>query len=199
MAKNNAINANTATPLSADIGGSGVSSPTANGVLIANGASAFSSQVLTDGQLLIGDTGAAPVAASITAGAGLSVTPGAGSLTIALTAPPANAWVTVTGSSQSMAVNTGYTANNPSATINMLLPAASAIGDWVSIDNKGVAGFRVTQASGQVIHFSGVSTTVGTGGSMEIIEIYDSLSLRALENDGSAWIVTSAIGTFNIT
>jgi hypothetical protein len=40
---------------------------------------------LTDGQLLIGSTGATPVAASLTAGTGISVTPGAGSISIAST------------------------------------------------------------------------------------------------------------------
>jgi hypothetical protein len=41
--------------------------------------------VQTNGQLLIGSTGNAPVAATITAGAGISVTNGAGSITIAVT------------------------------------------------------------------------------------------------------------------
>src|SRR5581483_3702624 len=36
----------------------------------------------TNGQLLIGSTGAAPVLASLTAGTGISITPGAGSITI---------------------------------------------------------------------------------------------------------------------
>jgi len=40
---------------------------------------------LTDGQLFIGSTGAAPVAASLTAGTNITLTPGAGSLTISST------------------------------------------------------------------------------------------------------------------
>lgn len=38
---------------------------------------------MTDGQIIIGSTGLTPVVASLTAGAGISITPGAGSITIA--------------------------------------------------------------------------------------------------------------------
>lgn len=41
---------------------------------------------MTDGQIVIGSTGATPVRASITAGANITVTPGAGTITIASTA-----------------------------------------------------------------------------------------------------------------
>jgi hypothetical protein len=44
-----------------------------------------STAAATDGQLLIGRTGDVPVAASLTAGAGVTITPGAGSITIAST------------------------------------------------------------------------------------------------------------------
>lgn len=42
-------------------------------------------QLTTNGQLIIGSTGAFPVAATITAGSGITVTNGAGSVTIAAT------------------------------------------------------------------------------------------------------------------
>lgn len=41
------------------------------------------SSTMTDGQIIIGSTGATPVAASLTAGTGITITPGAGSITIA--------------------------------------------------------------------------------------------------------------------
>ena len=59
-----------------------VSSLTNHGILIGHGASNVTSSTLTDGQLLIGSTGVDPVAAGLTAGAGISITPGAGSITI---------------------------------------------------------------------------------------------------------------------
>ena len=43
------------------------------------------SGVSTNGQILIGSTGAAPVASTITAGSNITVTNGAGSITIAST------------------------------------------------------------------------------------------------------------------
>jgi hypothetical protein len=56
---------------------------TPNGALIANSdASGGSSVVLTNGQLLIGSTGNAPVGATLTAGSNISLTNAAGAITI---------------------------------------------------------------------------------------------------------------------
>lgn len=64
-------------------GGTGVASLTGNGILSANAAgNGFVSTVLTNGQILIGSTGAAPVAATLTAGTGVTITNAAGSITI---------------------------------------------------------------------------------------------------------------------
>jgi hypothetical protein len=65
-------------------GGTGVSSLTGNGVLSVNaGGTALVSTALTDGQLLIGATGGAPTAATLTAGSGVQITNAANSITIA--------------------------------------------------------------------------------------------------------------------
>ena len=63
-------------------GGSGVASPTAHGILISEGASAFTPIVLTAGQILIGTTASDPVAATLTAGTGVTITSVSGSITI---------------------------------------------------------------------------------------------------------------------
>jgi len=61
---------------------------TANGALIANSdASGGYSVVLTDGQLLIGSTGNAPVGATLTAGSNISLTNAAGSITVSSDGP----------------------------------------------------------------------------------------------------------------
>lgn len=73
-------------PLSAANGGTGVSSPTAHGIMIAEGASAMTSIVLSSGQILIGSTGVDPVAAAINSGTGILVGNGAGSITVGLAA-----------------------------------------------------------------------------------------------------------------
>ena len=55
---------------------------TANTLVYANASKQLTSVALTNGQLLIGSTGSAPVAATITAGTGISVSNGAGTITI---------------------------------------------------------------------------------------------------------------------
>lgn len=53
--------------------------------LVSNASKAVVEQVLTNGQLVVGSTGAAPVAAALTAGAGILITNAAGSITVAAT------------------------------------------------------------------------------------------------------------------
>lgn len=193
----NSINANENTPLSTKQGGSGVSSPTANGILIANGASAFSSQLLTDGQLLIGSTGLAPVAAQLTAGAGIDIINAAGSITVKYVAGAPDAWTEVVGTSQAMVENNGYTANN-AGLVTLSLPATSAVGDWVEVCGKGAGGWSISQGIGQQIIFGNVLSTSGVGGSLSSTLQYDCVKLRALENDGSRWQVISSVGNLSV-
>jgi hypothetical protein len=72
-------------------GGTGVTSFTGNGVIVANAAgTALTSQTLTNGQILVGSTGAAPVAATLTAGNGISIVNAAGLITISSNANGSN-------------------------------------------------------------------------------------------------------------
>jgi hypothetical protein len=64
-------------------GGSGVTTLTDGGVLLGAGTSAIeATTALTDGQLLIGSTGVNPVPATLTAGTGINITEGTGSITV---------------------------------------------------------------------------------------------------------------------
>jgi hypothetical protein len=64
-------------------GGSGASSLTDGGILLGSGTGAITATARpTDGQILIGDTGADPVLATLTAGSGISITNAAGAVTI---------------------------------------------------------------------------------------------------------------------
>lgn len=73
----------------AGIATSKLSSTTANGVLVGGttATASVTATALTNGQLLVGSTASAPVATTITAGSNITVTNGAGSITIAGTAP----------------------------------------------------------------------------------------------------------------
>jgi hypothetical protein len=54
-----------------------------NRVMVSSGGAVVEAAALSNGQILIGSTGAAPVAASLTAGTNITITPGAGTITIA--------------------------------------------------------------------------------------------------------------------
>jgi hypothetical protein len=56
-----------------------------NRIMVSSGGAIVESAVLTNGQLLIGSTSAPPVVANLTAGSGISITNGAGAITIATT------------------------------------------------------------------------------------------------------------------
>jgi len=80
-----ADNVGIVTPLPILKGGTGVATIAAHGIMIGEGTGPVVPIVLANGQLPIGSSGADPVAATLTAGTGISITPGAGVITIAAT------------------------------------------------------------------------------------------------------------------
>lgn len=192
MATNNSINA--PLPLGASQGGTGASTLTQHGILVGNGTSAVSSNVLSDGQLLIGDTGAAPVAATLTAGAGISILNAAGSITIAATGGAS--WINVTGAAQSMAADAAYIANN-AALITFTLPATAAQGTEISIAGFGAGGWTIAQNAGQLINFGNVATTAGVGGSLASTNRYDQIELLCVVAD-TEWVVRNSVGNLTV-
>ncbi len=162
-------------PVSATNGGSGVADPTAHGILVAQGSSAFSPKVLTNGQLLIGSTGADPVAATLTAGSGISIANSAGGITISGTGSGIG-WTEVTGTTQAMVADSAYVANN-AGVVTFTLPATAALGTAIVILGKGAGGWAIAQNAGQNIQVGSVSTTVGAGGSIASTNRYDSITM----------------------
>jgi len=72
------------TPLSVSNGGTGAATFTDHSLLVGSGTDAFTALgAATNGQLPIGSTGADPVLATLTEGANITITNGAGSITIA--------------------------------------------------------------------------------------------------------------------
>lgn len=107
-------------------GGTNTTSLTANGIITSNG-SALVSNVLTNGQLLIGNTGNAPSAATLTGTTNqINVTTGAGSITLATPqnintgASPTFASETLTNTTNQLTLGTTNT-----TTISSVAPAAS--------------------------------------------------------------------------
>lgn len=158
-------------------GGTGVASPTAHTLPVAEGSSNFTFLgPLTNGQLLIGSTGLDPAIASLTAGANISITPGAGSIAIAATGAASFTQVEVTGTTQAMAINTTYVANN-AALVTLTLPVTAVFGSRIEIIGKGAGGWKIAQGASQQIHIGSNATTAGATGYAQSTNQFDSLVL----------------------
>ncbi len=152
--------------------------------------------VLTvNGQTFIGSAGNNPVAATLTAGTGVTVTNGAGSITIS--ANGTGTWVDETGASVTMATNTGYTSDDGATLVTFTLPTTSAIGDYVEINGKAAGLFTIAQASGQQIHFGSLATTLGATGTISSTLQYDAIRLRCLTAN-TIWSVVSSQGNLTV-
>ncbi len=133
--------------------------------------------------------------AVITAGAGISVTPGANTITIAAT--------TAFFTWQVVAVNTpivtdnGYIANG-AGTLTFSLPAVSVVGDEFAITGMNNAtGWQVTQGAGQQIFIGLTNTTLGAGGSLTSSATRDSIQCVCIVAN-TTWQVISMVGNITI-
>jgi len=151
--------------------------------------------VATNGQLPIGSTGADPVLATLTAGTGVSITNAAGSITINASGGGFS-WTDVTGTSQAIAVNNGYTANN-SGLVTLTLPSTAAYGSVIAVVGKGAGLWKIAQNSGQTIHFGTLNSTTGTGGSVASTFQYDVVYLLCTIAN-TDFTVTDSIGNLTV-
>lgn len=157
-------------------GGTGVANPTAHTIPVAEGSSNYNYLALSNGQLLIGNTGSDPTPATLTAGTNISIMNSGGAITISSSGSAGFSWNVVTGTSQSMTTNNGYIVN--SATLCTLsLPSTSSVGDRVTILGEGAGGWTISQASGQQIHIGSTASTSGTGGSVSSSNQWDTLNM----------------------
>jgi hypothetical protein len=197
---NNGINSNSITPLSSTQGGSGVSNPTAHGILISEGSSGFNPITLTNGQLLIGSTGVDPVASTLTAGSGISISNGSGSITItnSINAGGGFLWNDTTGTSATIVAGNGYVSDNASL-VTFTLPATSTFGDSFAIAGKSAGGWTIAQNAGQQINVGNVATTTGTGGSVSSTNRYDNVTLVCVTaGSSSVWVLRSSFGNLSV-
>jgi len=196
MVTANSLNANSSTPFEVPNGGTGASSLTNQGILLGQGASAFiATAALTDGQLLIGSTGLSPVPASLTAGSNITITPGAGSVTIAASASFLP-WTTVGGTSQSMSVDNGYRSTSGSST-TFTLPTTAAQYTTIRVAVDGSGAVAIAQNAGQNVRFGNQISTTGAGGSLTSTSQGDCLELLCTVADTS-WVVLSSVGAWNV-
>lgn len=130
----------------------------------------------TNGQVLIGSTGAAPVLANITAGTNITISNTAGGIQISASGAGGFSWNHVTGTSLAMTSNNGYVVDNGSL-VTLTLPTTSNLGDEIDIVGRGAGGWTIAQGTGQQIIFGKSSTTSGAGGSLSSTNRRDSLMM----------------------
>lgn len=181
MATNNAVNN---------------SSPyiTAHQIVLSQGASNQTGLALTDGQIPIGSTGIDPVAATLTAGSGVSITNAAGSITVSATGGGLT-WSTVSGTTQAAAINNGYITNNAGA-VTVTLPATAAIGSVVEIMGLGAGGWVLAANTGQTIRFG--NQTTSSAGSLASTDRYDTVTVKTLVANTTWSVVYSVSGGLTV-
>jgi hypothetical protein len=152
-------------------------------------------QLTLDGQTFIGSAGVNPVAATLTAGAGVSIVNGPGSITISSSG--SSGWIDQTTTPVTMTSNIGYTSDAGVTLVVFTLPTTSAIGDFIEINGKGSGLWTLAQAAGQQIHFGTLATTLGAGGSLSSVSQFDNIRLRCLTAN-TIWTVVSSQGNITV-
>lgn len=152
---------------------------------------------LTDGQLVVGSTAGAPAAATLTAGANVGISVGSNSITISSTGGSGYVWTEVSGTSQQMAVDNAYVANN-AGLVTFTLPDTASVGDTVIVQGKGAGGWLIAQNAGESIHLGSSTTTVGVGGSLASTNRYDSIELVCITADTEWATVTGPMGVITV-
>lgn len=149
----------------------------------------------TNGQIPIGN-GTNYTAATLTAGTGITIGNGAGSISIAVTG--AGNWVDQTTGSVTMGTNTGYTVDNGASLVTLTLPTTANLGDFVDIQGFSAGGWKIAQAAGQQIHYGNLATTSGVGGSLASTNQYDYVKLRCAVAGGTIWTVAASQGNLTV-
>ncbi len=148
--------------------------------------------IATNGQLIIGSTAGAPAAATLTAGTGVTITNGAGSITINASGG-AMTWSDQSGAFNAL-VNNGYFITNTSTAT---LPAAPSEGDTIAfvVDTTNI--LTITANAGQLIR---IGTTISAAaGTTSSNARGDSIKLT-YRATGTTWFSVSAPeGTWTVT
>ncbi len=100
-------------------------------------------------------------------------------------------WSTVTGTSQTAAVDNGYFANN-AGLVTVTLPATAAVGKVVEVAGQGAGGWKLLANTGQTIQFGNLAST--TAGSFSSTNQYDTIKV-VCQVANTTWQVLSAVSS----
>lgn len=154
-------------------------------------------QMDTDGKILIAATAFPYIRANfLTAGTGISITNGAGSISLAVSTG-GFAWTDATNATYALAAQNGYITNRGGG-VTYTLPANGTLGDVIKIVGKaGLA--TIAQNAGQQICFGNDASTVGVGGSIVATDAGDCVSLRCITaGANTVWRVENSMGNWTI-
>lgn len=107
-----------------------------------------------------------------------------------------NSWVDVTGTSQTMAANTGYLADN-AGLVTLTLPSSAVQFSVIRIAGYGSGGWKIAQNTGQNIKIGNQTTTTGTAGSLASTNQYDQLELLCVVAN-TTWVAMSGWGNITV-
>lgn len=135
---------------------------------------------------------------TITAGTGISVTPGANTITLAVTGSGL-VWTVITAD-QTAAVNNGYICNKGSELL-LTLPTTAVVGDIIRVTGINTAlGWKIVQNANQQIFFGNASTTLGAAGFIQSSAIRDSIEIVCVVAGASTvYNVLSSVGNPTIS
>jgi hypothetical protein len=155
------------------------------------------SATMTNGQMIIGSTGATPVAGTITSTGGtITVTTGAGTLNLEV-AGGGFTWTDVTTATQAMLIENGYITDR-SAGVVYTLPATAVLGAKMIVMGKlGIT--TITPNANQQILLSSASGTVGVTGTIVGTNVGDCITLVATTSGASTvWRAESFVGNWTV-
>ena len=154
-----------------------------------SGAAIPAATMTADGELLIGTTGGQPNVTTLTSGAGVTITNGAGTIEIASTGGGIS-WTEIVAS-QNASNNEGYITNLAGG-VTLTLPVTASVGDVIRIAGK--AGLWIlAQNALQTVHFGNQDTTTGIGGTLTATHARNCVEL-VCTTANTDWDVLSSIG-----
>lgn len=164
-------------------------------MLVGGASNQITSQLLTNGQLMIGNTANDPTAATLTAGTGISISNASGSITIN-SIGGGMSWIVTSGTSATLAVNTGYTSNN-AGLVTYTMPTTAAVGDTIVVTGLGAGGWLIAQNASQLIHMGSSTTTTGATGSIASTNAFDAITITCVVAN-TTWVTRASMGNLTI-